>query len=196
MRKRNILSLGLLGFVFGVGCHKAVPVASAPPSPAPVTAPARLAEMPSRASAPAPNSRQAPAAAPTRSQAMPPEVRAKLSDRLARLEDALFDFDKSTIRSDAAAALKDDVSVIREILVEYPSQKLQIEGHCDERGSDEYNMALGDRRSHAAEEFLTNMGIPKAQLTVISYGKERPVCTEQTESCYQKNRRAHIIAAR
>ena len=68
---------------------------------------------------------------------------------LARLEDALFDYDKSTIRSDASVALRDDVNVIRGILADYPNQKLIIEGHADERGSAEYNLALGDRRAHA-----------------------------------------------
>jgi peptidoglycan-associated lipoprotein len=119
-----------------------------------------------------------------------------LTERLARLEDALFDYDKATIRSDATTALKDDVSVIRGILVSYPDQKLVIEGHTDERGSSEYNLALGDKRAGATEEFLSTMGVPREQLTVISYGKEHPVCTDQTEACWQKNRRAHITAAR
>jgi peptidoglycan-associated lipoprotein len=126
---------------------------------------------------------------------MPPQVRANLNERLARLEDALFDYDKATIRQDASTVLKDDVGVVKGILTDYPSQKLVIEGHADERGSDEYNMALGDKRARAAEEFLSTMGIPVAQLTVISYGKERPICTDQSEACWQKNRRAHITAA-
>jgi peptidoglycan-associated lipoprotein len=127
---------------------------------------------------------------------MTPKERATLNDRLARLEDALFDYDKATIRSDATTVLKDDVGVIRDILANYPSQKLTIEGNADERGSSEYNLALGDKRARAAEDFLTTMGIPKGQLTVISYGKEHPICTDQTEACWQKNRRAHITAAR
>ncbi len=114
---------------------------------------------------------------------------------LARLEDALFDYDKATIRTDASVALKDDVNVIREILANYPSQKLLIEGHADERGSEEYNRALGDRRAKAVEEFLTSMNIPAVQLSLISYGKERPVCTEESEACWQRNRRAHVTAA-
>ena len=126
---------------------------------------------------------------------MPAQVRATLNERLARLEDALFDYDKSTIRPDATTALRDDVNVIRDILVAYPSQKLLIEGHTDERGSEEYNMGLGDRRARSAQEFLQTMGIPTNQLTVISYGKDRPRCTEQTEQCWQQNRRAHITAA-
>jgi peptidoglycan-associated lipoprotein len=126
---------------------------------------------------------------------MPPAVRKKLDEYLAKLEDALFDYDQSTIRSDASVALKDDVAVIRGILADYPSQKLIIEGHADERGSAEYNLALGDRRAHAVLEFLSSQGIPGPQLAAVSYGKERPVCTDESESCWQKNRRAHVTAA-
>ena len=126
---------------------------------------------------------------------MPASVRETLNQRLAKLEDALFDYDKSTIRTDATVALRDDVNVIRGILADYPSQKLLIEGHADERGSQEYNLALGDKRARSVEEFLSQMGIPSAQLTVISYGKERPVCTDETEACWQRNRRAHVTAA-
>jgi peptidoglycan-associated lipoprotein len=177
-------------------CHKAVPVASAPPPPVPVAA-AAPAPTPRAAAQPAAISLtpSQPAQA-ARSATMSPQERATLNERLARLEDALFDYDKATIRTDATTILKDDVGVIRDILANYPSQKLVIEGNTDERGSDEYNLALGDKRARAAEEFLTTMGIPDAQLAVISYGKEHPVCTDQTEACWQKNRRAHITAAR
>jgi peptidoglycan-associated lipoprotein len=126
---------------------------------------------------------------------MPEAVRINLNERLAKLEDALFDYDKATIREDATVALRSDVGVIRDILSGYPAQKLLIEGHADERGSAEYNLALGDKRASSAEEFLANMGIPRSQLTIISYGKEKPQCTEQSENCWQKNRRAHITAA-
>jgi peptidoglycan-associated lipoprotein len=136
-----------------------------------------------------------PSAPAQRSQVMPPEVRKTLNERLARLSDALFDYDKATIRDDARNALREDVAVIRDILADYPSQKLIIEGHCDERGSEEYNMALGDRRAAASKEFLSSMGIPQTQLSVISYGKDRPVCTDKSEDCWQKNRRAHVTAA-
>jgi peptidoglycan-associated lipoprotein len=126
---------------------------------------------------------------------MTPEEREALNAKLARLEDALFDYDKATIREDASTRLRADVGVIRDILANYPSQKLLIEGHADERGSEEYNMALGDKRAKAAEEFLASMGIPGAQLTIISFGKDKPVCTEQSEGCWQRNRRAHLTAA-
>ena len=197
MRQHILIGVGLAGVLYITACHKAVPVASAPPAPTPVAA------TPAPAPEPAPRAPAATAAkaAPSRpSQAarpatLTPQDRATLNERLARLEDALFDYDKSTIRPDASTVLKDDVGVVRDILANYPSQKLVIEGYADERGSTEYNLALGDRRARAAEEFLTTMQIPAGQLTVISYGKERPVCTDQTEACWQKNRRVHITAA-
>jgi len=186
----------MLGFaLLSAGCHKAVPVAAKPAAPAPVPVQANPAPAPAQAAnRPAPAVTQPPAPAP-RSAQMTPAERATLNDRLARLEDALFDYDRSTIRGDATVALRDDVNVIRDILANYPNQKLVIEGHADERGSEEYNMALGDRRAQAAEGFLSTMGVPQNQLTVISFGKDKPSCTEQTEQCWQQNRRAHITAA-
>jgi|SRR5579884_3806531 len=190
--------LVLSGFaLIMAGCSKKAPVASTPQAPAaPAAAPAPVQTPAPARAAVTPRSTPTQQVAQTpRSTTMPAEVRATLNDRLAKLEDALFDFDKSTIRPDAATALKDDVGVIRDILAAYPSQKLIIEGHADERGSEEYNLALGDRRAQSVKDFLTSQGIPDRQLTVISYGKERPVCTEETEACWQKNRRAHVTAA-
>ena len=77
---------------------------------------------------------------------------------------------------------------------DYPNYKLTIEGHCDERGSDEYNIALGDRRAQASKDYLVQVGILAAQLNLISYGKEKPVCQEHDEACWQRNRRIHIVA--
>lgn len=178
------------------GCQKHAPVAAT--AKAPDTTPVAAAPPPSRTptprSAPERNTPQPVAQAP-RSTTIPPEVRAQLNTLLAKLDDALFDFDKSTIRPDAGTVLKDDLAVIRDILAAYPNQKLVIQGYADERGSEEYNLALGDRRAQAVKDFLGMAGIPENQLTVISYGKERPVCTDQTEACYQRNRRAHVTAA-
>jgi peptidoglycan-associated lipoprotein len=72
--------------------------------------------------------------------------------------------------------------------------KIRIEGNCDERGSAEYNLALGDRRAHETQNFLGEFGVPAGQLTTISYGKERPQCNANNEECWQKNRRAHITS--
>ena len=192
MRISTLIVLSLLGFVGTGACHKAAPVAARPPDPIPVAAAPKTSDALPSSSASASTSR--PVTQSTRPPSISSEERATLNDRLAHLEDALFDYDKSAIRTDAATALKDDVGVIRGILAKYPSEKLRIEGHCDERGSDEYNLALGDKRAQAVAEFFQTMGISQAQLNVISYGKEQPVCTDQTEDCWQKNRRAHIVA--
>jgi peptidoglycan-associated lipoprotein len=193
MKQTALTLLGFAGLLCTAACHRTAPVAARPPDTIPVATAAPAPPAPPRSSgAPAAPSR--PVAQTPRSATMTPAERATLNERLARLEDALFDYDRATIRSDATAALRDDVGVIRDILANYPNQKLVVEGHADERGSAEYNMALGDKRARAAEEFLTTMGIPQVQLTVISYGKERPVCTDQSEQCYQKNRRAHVTA--
>lgn len=195
MNPKAFAVLSFAGLFCAVACHKTAPVAARPPDTTPVATAARTPPAPPRSSGtPAAPSRPVVSQTP-RSTTLTPAERATLNERLARLEDALFDYDKAAIRSDATAALRDDVGVIRDILANYPSQKLLIEGHCDERGSEEYNLALGDKRARAAEEFLTGMGIPQVQLTVISYGKERPVCTDQGEQCYQRNRRAHVTAA-
>jgi peptidoglycan-associated lipoprotein len=196
MRQQILIVVGMAGMFSIAACHKAVPVAAVPPAPTPAVA---ATTAPTSRKTPKPTAvnltPSQPARSP-RSATMTPQERATLNERLARLEDALFDYDKATIRSDATTVLKEDVGVIRDILANYPSQKLVIEGNADERGSSEYNLALGDKRARAAEEFLTTMGIPNVQLTVISYGKDHPICTDQTEACWQKNRRAHITAAR
>jgi len=200
MNQANILVAGMAAIaLFSVAaCSHKVATVSKPPDITPVaTASARPSPAPTPAKAKTVASapvRQA-AAQPAKPTTMPAAVRKRLSDEVARLEDALFDYNQTTIRSDASVALRDDVNVIRDILADYPSQKLIIEGHADERGSAEYNLALGDRRAHAVQDFLSSMGIPGIQLAVVSYGKERPVCTEESETCWQKNRRAHLIAA-
>jgi peptidoglycan-associated lipoprotein len=195
MRIQIFATIGLAGLFSLAACHKTVPVAAHPAPPTPVAA-APANSAPSQATRTSPSSGRSNQPAESRpSSAMTPQERTTLNDRLARMEDALFDYNKASIRTDATTVLKDDVDVIRGILANYPSQKLVIEGNTDERGSEEYNLALGDKRARAAEEFLTTMGIPQVQLTVISFGKDRPVCTDATENCWQKNRRVHITAA-
>lgn len=129
---------------------------------------------------------------PRTSQESAPDTNVDNLNRRLALIDALFDYDKASIRADARRALDENAALIRQILFQSPRQKLLIEGHCDERGSEEYNLALGDRRAAVVKEFLASLGIPEGQLSVMSYGKIRPVCTEQTEECRQKNRRAHV----
>jgi peptidoglycan-associated lipoprotein len=105
------------------------------------------------------------------------------------VSDAFFDFDKSDIRDDARSALTRSAEFLRT----NPTVTIQIEGHCDERGSVAYNLGLGDRRANSARDFLVSLGISGDRMTTISYGKERPFCTESTEECWQQNRRAHLV---
>jgi peptidoglycan-associated lipoprotein len=105
------------------------------------------------------------------------------------VKDAFFDYDKADIRADARDALSQTAQFLRS----YPQLKVVIEGHCDERGSTEYNLALGDRRAAAAKQFLVSLGIPTDRMETVSYGKEKPFCTASTEECWQQNRRAHIV---
>jgi peptidoglycan-associated lipoprotein len=188
-RKRKVLGLAVVSLL-AAGCAKkqaAAPPPPPPPAAAPAAAP-KPAAPPVRAStAPAP----AAAAAPHYPSAA---TRARIDELLARIEDAYFDYDKATLRPDALQALKTDSTELRDILKDYPDYPLTIEGHCDERGSGEYNLALGDQRAQAAREYLVQVGIPAAQLAVLSYGKERPVCEEHDEACWQRNRRIHIVA--
>ncbi|MGA3186518.1 MAG: OmpA family protein [Bryobacteraceae bacterium] len=195
MKQGTLALLGLATLLSTAACHKTAPVASKPADTTPVaSAPAPQAPPLQQRPASTPPPQQT-AQAPAPSDRMTPEVRATLNEKLAHLNDALFDYDKAVIRADASTVLKSDVGVIRDILANYPNQKLLIEGNADERGSEEYNLALGDRRARAAQEFLVQMGIPSPQLSLVSYGKERPVCTDKTEDCWQKNRRVHVTAA-
>jgi peptidoglycan-associated lipoprotein len=105
------------------------------------------------------------------------------------LQDAYFDYDQADLRDDARSALSGDA----EWLKKYPSIQILIEGHCDERGTSAYNLALGDRRANAARDYVASLGISAARVRTVSYGKERPFCTESSESCWQQNRRAHFV---
>jgi len=127
----------------------------------------------------------------------PPPSEPKLSsaEMLQRQsQDAFFDYDKSDIRADARDALTTDATLLKQIFAQDPNFTVIVEGHCDERGSAEYNLALGDRRATAAKDFLVQLGVSGDRIKTISYGKERPQCTEANEECWQKNRRAHLSA--
>jgi len=127
----------------------------------------------------------APAPAPT-----PQPSLSELFEQNVR--DAFFDLDKSDLREDARAALTKDAEFLRS----YPQVKVSIEGHCDERGSTEYNLGLGQRRAEAAKNYLISLGIPADRMETTSWGKERPFCTEHDESCWQQNRRGHFVLSK
>jgi peptidoglycan-associated lipoprotein len=112
-------------------------------------------------------------------------------DRLFTQEvrDAYFDYDKADIRPDARASL----STTADFLKKYPSIKATIEGHCDERGSTEYNLALGVRRANAVKEYIVSLGVSVDRISTVSFGKEKPFCMESNEACWQQNRRGHFV---
>ena len=178
--------------MIGAGCAKKKVAAAPPAPPAPVaqTPPSTPAATPARQTPAAPRQVASTPGPRTPSAA----TRARIDELLARIEDAYFDYDKHSLRPDAIKTLQSDSTELRDILKDYPDYKLTIEGYCDERGSEEYNMALGDQRARAAKDYLTQVGIPADQLKLISYGKERQVCQDHDEACWQKNRRIHILA--
>jgi len=105
------------------------------------------------------------------------------------LQDIHFDFDKYNIRPDARPILDD----IADFLNEHLDINIVIEGHCDERGTNEYNLALGDRRAKAAKDYLVSKGVSPSRILTITYGEEKPLCRESNEECWQKNRRDHFV---
>jgi len=189
-QKRTLMAIAVVSLLTAA-CAKKKVTAAAPPAPAPAPAVA--------ASRPAPPPAHTASAPPPAAVAETPKypnaaTRARIDELLAKIEDAYFDYDKAALRPDALKALQADSAELRDILKDYPTYKLTIEGHCDERGSEEYNRALGDKRAESAKDYLVQVGIPSAQLNVVSYGKDKPVCDEHDEACWQRNRRVHIVA--
>jgi peptidoglycan-associated lipoprotein len=110
---------------------------------------------------------------------------------LQEVQDAYFDFNKADIRPDARAALAKTADFLRN----YPQIRVTVEGHCDERGSTEYNLALGDRRAGAVKQYLVSLGLSADRISTVSFGKEKPFCTQSNEACWQQNRRGHFVRA-
>jgi peptidoglycan-associated lipoprotein len=171
------------------GVGKVAPEGSTPVTPTQSTTYTITASGPGgTASATAHVDVNAPSAPPPQTTAQP-----NISDLFAQnIRDAFFDLDKSEIRSDARDALTKDAEFLRT----YPDVRISLEGHCDERGSTEYNLGLGERRADAAKNFLISLGIAAGRIDTVSWGKERPFCSEHDESCWQQNRRAHFVMAK
>jgi peptidoglycan-associated lipoprotein len=108
---------------------------------------------------------------------------------VSKLDAVYFDFDKFTLKPEAREALKKNA----DWLSKNPDKKVVVEGNCDERGTNEYNMALGQRRADSAAKYLTDLGVAKNRVSKVSYGKERPECKESNEECWSKNRRADVV---
>jgi peptidoglycan-associated lipoprotein len=110
-------------------------------------------------------------------------------EALAGCEDIHFDFDKYNIRSDAREVLSKNYAMLKGM----KNAKVLVEGHCDERGTEQYNMALGQKRADSTRDYLISLGMDASQLGTISYGKDRPLCPDHNEDCWAKNRRAHFV---
>lgn len=107
------------------------------------------------------------------------------------LRDIFFDYDSFDLDDTARQTLQENA----EWLKEHPTTRVEVEGHCDDRGTVEYNLALGAKRAAAAKNYLVDLGIPRDRMTTISYGEELPICTEESEDCWARNRRAHFVTA-
>ncbi len=105
------------------------------------------------------------------------------------VKDAFFDFNKADLRADARTALTHDADYLRT----HTDIKITVEGHCDDRGGEEYNLGLGDRRAEATKQFLVAQGVSANRIQIVSYGKEHPFCTADDDACWQENRRGHIV---
>jgi peptidoglycan-associated lipoprotein len=184
----TLSSLLLMGLIIS-GCAKtpATTAATAAPTPAPAPRAAAPQAAPPSAAAPstaAPAPAPAPLAGPAAPRPSPKEFAA-----VDALKDVNFDFDKYDIRPEDAKTLDANASWLKT----NAENLVLIEGHCDERGTNEYNLALGERRAKATMNYLVSQGVQANRITIISYGEERPLCNEKTESCWAKNRRAHFL---
>lgn len=139
--------------------------------------------------APAPASKaEAPAPAPATAEAPSLDIGTEYAGAPA-LAAVHFTYMKAELKPEARETLKKNAVILRAILKAAPSVQVRVEGHCDQRGTLEYNMSLGQRRANAVRDYYQSFGIPKSALKTISYGQERPVCTESNEACWSQNRR-------
>jgi len=171
--------------LFLVGCPKrpATTAASAPP---PTGSPSPSSAAPSTSPS-GPSMTPSPAAPGTATPSTTPPRPSEFSES-ANLKDVFFDFDKYDIRASDARILDTNAAWLKS-----NNNLVLIEGHCDERGTNEYNLALGERRAKSTMNYLMAQGVQASRITIISYGEERPTCTEQSEGCWAKNRRAHFL---
>jgi len=187
LRRSVLLSTAaLLMVVVVAGCAKKVP----PPAPPP-PAPPPPAATPAPPPPPPPPPKPAPAPPPkplTEDEIFQKKTLAELNAEMP-LGDVFFDYDMSTIREDARPILQKNADYLRR----WPSTRVTLEGHTDSRGTTEYNLALGASRAGAMRDYLVSLGIAADRLLAVSRGEETPQCSEETEECWQRNRRGHSV---
>ncbi|MBI2986285.1 MAG: peptidoglycan-associated lipoprotein Pal [Deltaproteobacteria bacterium] len=170
----SLYGMMFFAFLALTGCPPPATTKPEAPPPAPPQPTARESAPAGRA-APSPSSLEA--------------ARRGTTPAPSPLNDIYFDFDKYDLKTEARGTLKANAGWLKA----NPAARVEIEGHCDERGTNEYNLALGAKRAQAAKDYLVTLGISKERLSTISYGEELPVCKEQNEGCWQKNRRARFV---
>jgi peptidoglycan-associated lipoprotein len=188
-RSRHLSGLTFIvaALVIVAACHKKPVVPPPPPAPPP---------PPVVTNNPPPPPPPAPPPAPVPQPPAPPteeEIFARMSlmdlNASKPLDDVFFEYDKSDLTDAGRTALQKDANWMKK----WASTRITIEGHGDSRGTNEYNLALGERRASAARDYMVSLGVPAARVTVVSKGEEQPFCTEEIESCWQQNRRGHFI---
>ena len=192
MNLRRLMWLGatvLFVALIVIGCSKKVPPPPPPPPapPPPATAPAPPPPPPQQKPAPPPAPAPAPPRAPTEEELFSKKT---LEQVTAELSDVKFDYDQFSIRDDQRASLQRNADYLRR----WTTVRVTVEGHADARGTNEYNLALGQRRAAAIRDYLVGTGIATDRLVVLSKGETELVCTEDTEACHERNRRGHFIA--
>jgi len=118
-----------------------------------------------------------------------------MTERIDEIRDIYFGYDQADIPPSEQNTLIQNATLLKMLFADYPSGRVLIEGHCDERGSNEYNLALGDRRAAVVRDFLVSQGVPAANMRTVSYGEEKPQCNAPNEACWSQNRRAHFTPA-
>jgi peptidoglycan-associated lipoprotein len=187
MRSRylSVAAMGIVVILAVSGCRKNVPqVAAAPPVPPPAAP----------AAPPPPPPPPPPAPAPPAPVALTEEeiFNRKTLDQLNAerpLSDVFFDYDMAEVRADARGPLQANADWLKK----WTGTQIMLEGHADSRGSSEYNLALSSRRANSVRDYLVSLGVQATRITVVSKGKEAPFCTDETEACWQQNRRGHFV---
>jgi len=183
----NATALGLT--VAMAACHSPTK-----PAVTPTAAPPATSTVPRPPAPPPPPPRSAAAPAPVRSLSEEELFNRKSLEALNAeqpLADAFFDYNQTVLRDDARSALQRDAQWLKR----WASTKIVVQGQCDERGTPEYNLALGDERAKAVREYLVSLGVPESRMTSVSLGKESPVCLDENETCWSRNRRGHFVIA-
>jgi peptidoglycan-associated lipoprotein len=181
------LIVAISALMLAGACHKKPPAVPVPPPPPP----AQVAPAPPPP--PPPPAAQPPAPPAPARGLTPEEIFARMSvdevNAQKPLDDVFFEFDKSDLSDVARASLQKDATWMKR----WTSTKVTIEGHADSRGTNEYNLALGERRATATRDYLVGLGIDTTRLSVVSKGEEQPFCVEENETCWAQNRRGHFI---